>query len=141
MTMVGGLGMASLLGSLRQLLAAGESRHLPVGAGGPLAPAEVDRPRIPRDRARWSFANGNIIFRGGSRTPIDPQSPEGRTIEGILERQRADREANARQRAHVAALRQSAIPRAVLEGRAGIEAIRLGPGLTVDDLFKQRTSR
>jgi len=93
---------------------------------------------MPPDRLRWTFSTGNVIFRNGR--PIDPQSAEGRTIESIYERQRRDREANARQRAHVAALRQSAIPRAVVEGRAGMDAIKLGPGLTLNDLFTQRTT-
>jgi hypothetical protein len=121
--MAAGMGMAGLLGSLRQLLRTTETR-----------------PRLPGDRLQWSFSNGNVIYRGGSRTPIDPRSAEGRTIEAILARQRADRDANARQRAYVAALRQSAIPRAVVEGRAGLDAIRLGPGLQLADLFRQRTA-
>jgi hypothetical protein len=123
--------MAGLLSSLRQFLAAGG----PAAGGGPEASA---RPRLPGDRAQWSFSTGNVIFRQGQA--IDPKSSEGRTIETILARQRRDREANARQRAFVAALRQSAIPRAVVEGRAGFEAIKLGPGLELADLFTQRTS-
>ncbi|MBM3274040.1 MAG: hypothetical protein FJZ00_02720 [Candidatus Sericytochromatia bacterium] len=135
-------GMAGLLSSLRQLLQTNEA-----AGRGPSTPAtrapDAEPPRrrqIPGDRLQWSFSNGNVIYRGGSRTPIDPRSAEGRTIEGILARQRADREANARQKAYVAALRQSAIPRSVVEGRAGLEAIRLGPGLQLADLFRQRTA-
>jgi hypothetical protein len=130
--MASGMGMAGLLSSLHQLL---------VAAGGPVPPAEPPRRALlPADRVQWSFSNGNVIYHGGSRTPIDPRSEEGRTIESILARQRADRDANARQRAYIAALRQSATPRAVVEGRAGLDAIWPGPGLTVEDLSRQRTA-
>lgn len=68
------------------------------------------RPRGPRPDSRFAFANGAIINRGGSATPIYPNGAEGRVIQGIYDRQRQVRLANAKQHARVDAIRRSAIP-------------------------------
>lgn len=134
--------MDSLLAALHSVMAGPttpEAPRAPEGGGQAIDAGRDFRLRMPRDRARFRFSNGTLIYRGGSREPIDPRSPEGRTIEAILERQHRDREANARQRERFWAItRGSAVPKAVVEGRAPLSAIVPGPGLTLADLLPKR---